>query len=203
MASQNGARSAKSDERTYCAFFYGTLMVPEVFYSVCYLDKNPPKAITKLHTFHPAILPGYCRRRVKYADYPGIVADNGHQVFGTYATGLTRANMAKLDFFEGRQYERRTVTVTVLPGQPGNPKGQANIQGKEEKAEVYVFLDPRELEEEEWDLEEFRREKLRFWTRGGHAFEDCDPTDTAAVAGAESDAEAGAERADSSIAQAN
>jgi hypothetical protein len=131
-------------------------MVPEIFYRVCYgyeTSMSVPHDIKRSHTFHPAILPGYCRRRVWNADYPGIVADNGHQVFGTYATGLTKANMARLDSYEGRQYKRISVTVKVLPGKPREDrvlKEQANAQGKEEQAEVYVFLDPRGLKEEEW-----------------------------------------------------
>ncbi|KAK4242267.1 AIG2-like family-domain-containing protein [Achaetomium macrosporum] len=181
MASGNSRKSANSDEGTYCAFFYGTLMVPDVFYSVCYGTKNVPEAIAKLHTFQSAILPGYCRRRVKDADYPGIVADKDHEVVGIYATGLTKANIQKLDYFEGGQYERRTLTVKVLPGQSGDLKGQGMVEGSERKAEVYVFLDKRELEEKEWSLEDFRRDKLRFWTRAGYVFEDCDPNDTAAV----------------------
>lgn len=124
-------------------------MVPDVFYSVCYGSKNVPKAIAKLHTFNPAILHGYCRRRVKYADYPGITEDEDHSVFGTFTTGLTRANMAKLDIFEGSQYVRKTVTVKLLE-KLGSVSGEGNVEGEERTAEVYVYLDKRELEEKEW-----------------------------------------------------
>ncbi|KAK4155964.1 AIG2-like family-domain-containing protein [Chaetomidium leptoderma] len=179
MAAQN---TVKSDEGTHCAFFYGTLMVPDVFHSVCYGTKDVPEAISKLHTFQPAILHGYCRRRVRYADYPGIIEDKDHQVFGSFTTGLTNANMAKLDYFEGTQYERRTVTVKLLD-KVGNLKGEGNVEGEERTAEVYVYLDKRELEEEEWDLEVFRRDKMQNWTRAGYVFEDCDPNDPAKVAG--------------------
>ncbi|KAK4127414.1 hypothetical protein N657DRAFT_641404 [Parathielavia appendiculata] len=171
----------KSGEGIHCAFFYGTLMVPDVFYLVCYGAKDVPDAYAKLHTFQPAILHGYCRRRVRFADYPGITEDEDHQVFGTFTTGLTRANMAKLDYFEGSQYERRTVTVKLLE-KLGNLKGEGNVEGEERTAEVYVFLNKNDLEEQEWDLEEFRRDKLKYWTRAGYVFEDCDPNDTAKVA---------------------
>jgi len=40
-------------------------------------------------------------RRVKHADYPGITPDSDHEVRGMYVTGLTSANMYKLDQFEG------------------------------------------------------------------------------------------------------
>ena len=124
-----------------------------------------PEAIAQLHSFHPAILHGYCRRRVRYADYPGVIEDEDHQVFGTYTTGLTDANMEKLDIFEGSEYVRRKVKVKLLT-EVGNAKGEGNVEGDEQEAEVYVFLDKNDLEDKEWDLEEFRREKLGLWTRG-------------------------------------
>lgn len=124
-------------------------MAPEVFYTVCFGGKDVPESITKLYTFTPAILHGYCRRRVRFAQYPGIIEDADHQVFGMFVTGLTRANMAKLDYFEGSQYVRKTVQVKLLT-KVGNTKGEGNVEGEERSAEVYVFLDARELEDQEW-----------------------------------------------------
>ncbi|KAL1837659.1 hypothetical protein VTJ49DRAFT_3535 [Mycothermus thermophilus] len=181
MAPKSTGESAQSDDGVHCAFFYGTLMVPEVFYSVCYGTKDVPEAVAKLHTFQPAILHGFCRRRVKSADYPGMVPDEDHHVIGVFATGLTNANMAKLDYFEGPEYERRTVKVRVLD-KVGNLKGEGHVEGDEKSAQTYVFLHDKFLEEKEWDLEEFRREKLKFWTRAGHIFDDCDPDNPAKVA---------------------
>jgi gamma-glutamylcyclotransferase (GGCT)/AIG2-like uncharacterized protein YtfP len=123
-------------------------MAPEVFFSVCYNNKDVPAEISKRHTFTPAILHGYCRRRVEGADYPGITPDEKHVVFGTYATGLSDANMRKLDIFEGGQYERQTVKVKLLT-HVGNAKGEGNVEGEERSAEVYVFRYPEELEDNE------------------------------------------------------
>ncbi|KAK4196208.1 AIG2-like family-domain-containing protein [Triangularia verruculosa] len=172
--------SVKADEGTYTAFFYGTLMVPDVFYTVCYNYSDVAPEIKALHKFTPAILHGYCRRRVRGADYPGITPDKEHKVFGMYATGLTRANMVKLDYFEGGQYVRRTVEVKLLD-KVGDLKGEGNVEGETKEAEVYVFNPFLEdgLEDKEWDLEEFRREKLQRWTRAGYVFEGCDPNDPA------------------------
>ncbi|KAK3359330.1 AIG2-like family-domain-containing protein [Lasiosphaeria hispida] len=178
MANQT---SVQSDDGVHCAFFYGTLMIPDVFYSVCYGGKDVPEAIKNLHKFQPAILHGYCRRRVRYADYPGMIADKDHSVFGAFVTGLTRANIERLDFFEGGQYERRNVTVNLLD-KVGDLKGEGNVEGEEKKAMTYVFLAHGDLEESEWDLEEFRSEKLRHWTRAGYIFDQCDPDDPAKVA---------------------
>lgn len=37
--------------------------------------------------------------------------------------------------------------------------------------ESYIFLDKSDLEDREWDFAEFKREKLRKWTRAGYVFE--------------------------------
>jgi gamma-glutamylcyclotransferase (GGCT)/AIG2-like uncharacterized protein YtfP len=162
----------------FTAFFYGTLMAPEVFFSVCYGDKNPPDVIKGLHTFTPAILDKYCRHRVKHAEYPGIIPEDGHCVRGIYATGLTDANLSKLDYFEGSEYRRDKVSVTLLQ----------NVHGKEEEGDVketsaYVFLYPEQLEKIEWDFEHFRKEKMGMWTRGDWAFTQ-DPDDKAILGSA-------------------
>ncbi|KAF5130962.1 hypothetical protein E5D57_007311 [Metarhizium anisopliae] len=73
--------------------------------------------------------------------------------------------MEKLDYFEGSEYERRTVKVQVLVKDGGE-----EVLGPEKSASVYVFLKPNELERGEWDFEEFRREKMKLWTRGDWAF---------------------------------
>ncbi|KAL1868857.1 hypothetical protein VTK73DRAFT_3473 [Phialemonium thermophilum] len=164
----------ESNGGTHCAFFYGTLMAPEVFFTVCYRTARVPEAIARLHDFRPALLKGYCRRRVRSADYPGIVEDAGHEVRGTYVTGLTDANMAHLDRFEGSEYERRTVRVRVLVPRIGEAEGSAGVdyvEGEEQEAEVYVYLYRDQLEEKEWDFEHFRQEKLRAWTRDGLEFD--------------------------------
>lgn len=136
-------------------------MAPEVFYSVCYGTSDPPDAFKGLHTLTPAVLDDYSRHRVKHADYPGIVPEEGHSVRGVFATGLTDANMVKLDYFEGSEYERKKVKVKVLKTVDGK-----EAEGEERDAIAYVFLYPDSLERVEWDFEAFRRDKLRFWARG-------------------------------------
>lgn len=144
-------------------------MVPEVFNTVCYNNKTVPDIIARQHKFTPAILHGYIRRRVKFADYPGITEDAEHTVFGMFAEGLTKANLDKLDYFEGAEYERRTVKVKLLE-KVGDVHGEGNVEGEEREAQVYVFLLEQHLEQKEWDFEEFKRDKLKLWTRGDHIF---------------------------------
>ncbi|KAJ4419677.1 hypothetical protein N0V85_000924 [Neurospora sp. IMI 360204] len=148
MANQEQT-SVQSDDPVHCAFFYDV--------------------IASQHKFSPAILHGYSRRRVKFADYPGITEDAEHSVFGMFAEGLTNANLQKLDYFEGAEYERRTVKVKLLE-RVGDVKGEGNVEGEEREAQVYVFIQKQLLEEKEWDLEEFKRDKLKLWTRGDHVF---------------------------------
>lgn len=128
-------------------------MAPEVLFSVIYGRKNPGKVFEDLHTINPAILEGHIRRRVSAADYPGVVAQEGESVRGMYVTGLTDANIEKLDIFEGDEYIRQKVTVRVIE------------TGEEKETETYIYLHPDHLEQGEWDFEHFKKEKLAFWSR--------------------------------------
>ncbi|KAJ9148226.1 hypothetical protein NKR23_g5179 [Pleurostoma richardsiae] len=178
-STRNDGQAAKTSAAS--AFFYGTLMEPQIFYTVCYSSGDPPRHIKKKHAFNPAILHGYCRRRINDADYPGMIEDPDHSVRGTYVTGLTDDNIEKLDSFEGSDYERRKVKVRLLT-KVGDDKGHGNEEGEEVTADTYIFLDKNELENKEWDFEEFRREKMQIWTRAGYIFDECDPNDPASVA---------------------
>lgn len=140
-------------------------MAPEVFFSVCHGQKNPPQAVQNLYTFTPAILDNHCRHRVKFADYPGVVPEDGHCVRGIYATGLTEANVQKLDYFEGSEYKRANVKVTLLQQKDGE-----EVKGEVKESSAYIFLYPEQLEKQEWDFEHFRKEKMQQWTRGDWAF---------------------------------
>lgn len=146
-------------------------MEPQVFFSVCYDDKSPPAPIRQRHDFTPAILHGYCRRRVRHADYPGMVEDAEHNVRGTVVSGITKANLDRLDFFEGSQYDRRVVRPQLLVQAGDEATGKGNVEGEQIVTESYIFLDTRELEDKEWDFAEFKRDKLQKWTRAGYVFE--------------------------------
>lgn len=149
-------------------------MAHEVFFTVCYrFNLEKPEILKSLHQFQPAVLQGYCRRRVKYADYPGITPDPDHSVRGVYVTGLTDANMYHLDAFEGSDYDRKKVKVRLLK-KVGDDQGKGNVEGDEVECEVYVFKDASALEEREWDFHEFRTQKMKNWTREDYGFGDSD-----------------------------
>ncbi|KAJ9639938.1 hypothetical protein H2201_007284 [Coniosporium apollinis] len=154
----------------HSAFFYGTLMAPEVLHRVCHGSHQPNSFYRSLLTIRPAILPHHRRHKVLHADYPAMIpcASPSASVRGTLVTGLTDGDMWRLDIFEGDEYERRTVKVEVL-----DEKGRK--VGEVEGVETYVWIAGRkELEDEEWDFEVFVREKMGRWIGVDEGFADVD-----------------------------
>ena len=103
----------------------------------------------------PAILHDYCRRQVRCADYPGLILESGKCVKGTYVTGITDMDIWRLDTFEGDEYGRKVVKARLM-----NDDG---TEGEEAECSTYVFLDERGLVKEEWDFDQFVKEKLYRW----------------------------------------
>lgn len=140
-------------------------MAPKVLFRVCYGSTDTDNALYNNHNLKttPAILHNYRRHRVKGADYPAIVPHEGSTVRGTYVTGLTDADVWRLDIFEGPEYRRCIVKPRVLT-QVGDEEGEGNVEGNEVEAETYIWsADRNDLEDREWDFAEFQREKMRFW----------------------------------------
>lgn len=85
-------------------------------------------------------------------------------------TGLTDADVWRLDIFEGEEYRREKVRARVLTGETvGGDVAVGELAGEEDgseevEAETYIWsADPDDLEDAEWDFREFQREKMRFW----------------------------------------
>lgn len=157
-----------SPDQPHSAFFYGTLMAPQVLHRVCHGSTSPSNPIytTSSLTTKPAILHAHRRHRVRHADYPAIlpVPDPASTVRGTYVTGLTHADIWRLDIFEGSEYARRRVAVRVLDVVGDDVSGEGNVEGAEVECETYVWVAGAErLEAREWDFGEFQREKMRYW----------------------------------------
>lgn len=151
-------------ERT--AFFYGTLMAPPVLFRVIYGSAKPEPWQEKMTTVRPAILESYQRHRVKDLQYPAIIPCQNATVRGSVCTGLTDGDIYRLDIFEGSQYERKKVQVRVLQNVELDEKASDIKPETEEiiEAETYVWKWPvDELLPEEWDFEEFQREKMNAW----------------------------------------
>ena len=84
---------------------------------------------------------------------------------GSYVSGLTDADMWRLDMFEGDEYIRQKVKVSLLDW-VGDANGKGNVEGEEREVETYVWIASKErLEEDEWDFAEFKREKMHRWVQ--------------------------------------
>lgn len=151
-------------------------MSPAVLQRVChgpdFRTANSPAALSKL-TSTPAILHGFRRHRVIGVDYPAILHCEASTVRGTLVQGLNDGDIWRLDVFEGTEYHREKATVRqILPAKEGEngaeliPMGEEaeTRLGEEVECWVYVWIASREgLQEEEWDFEEFVREKMWRW----------------------------------------
>ncbi|PNS16535.1 AIG2-like protein [Sphaceloma murrayae] len=156
-------------------FFYGTLMSPAILHRVIHGPSNPtfPTPSSSYVRTCPAMLHSHRRHRVRSADYPAIVPDTASDacVRGTFATGLTDADVGRLDIFEGDEYERRFVKVRKLiigksagAGQDQELEDGTQEEGEEAEVETYVWIAGKQrLEDDEWDFETFKKEKMRFW----------------------------------------
>ncbi|KAK0265030.1 hypothetical protein LTS09_001439 [Friedmanniomyces endolithicus] len=179
---------------THSAFFYGTLMAPQVLHRVCHGSTSPSNPIYAAHRFKnsPAILHNYRRHRVRHADYPAILPvattttdpdSSKATVRGTYVTGLTATDLWRLDIFEGSEYRRERVRVRLLPQANLTGSGEGGEEGEEVDAETYVWIaDPQDLDERAWDFSEFQREKMRFWVGSEGAGEYAEVDDAVASA---------------------
>lgn len=87
-------------------FVYGTLTNDTVLARVV----GRPVATT------PATLPAHRRHAVCDAPYPAAVPDATASIHGLLALGLTAAELARLDAFEGLEYTRQPVSVHTPAG---------------------------------------------------------------------------------------
>ena len=144
---------------SHSIFVYGTLMSPSVLRRVIYgpdLPDSTTRTLPASLNFMPALLSGYQRHRVIGVDYPGIIPIPKSTVRGSLVTGLTDGDMYRLDIFEGDEYARQKVRVQTINDclELDDPR----------EAETYVWIAPRaRLADDEWDYDEFVREKMWRW----------------------------------------
>lgn len=127
------------------AFTYGSLMWADIMARVCGRE----------FASEPASLVGYTRHPVQGQDYPGLRAAPGGLVAGRLYRDIDADAWARLDAFEGDEYERIGVTV-------------ATADGTALAARVYLFRDAylHRLAPGEWDADAFGREgHARFTAR--------------------------------------
>ena len=138
-------------------------MVPEILARVCGHKGQ--------WTVKSAILHNYRRHRVAGADYPAIIPAPNASVRGTYVTGLSRSDVAKLDIFEGSEYKRVDVKINVLDV-VGDLDGKGNVEGAGFDVQTYVWISRKSyLEDKEWDFAEFRKDKMKRWIGSQEEYE--------------------------------
>ncbi len=126
-------------------FTYGSLMWPDIMARVC----------GQAFASEPASLAGHARHPVRGQDYPGLRPLAQGQVAGRLYRDVDAAAWARLDAFEGEEYERVEVLVALSGG------GML-------PAQVYRFRDSfaQRLLPGDWDVEAFGREgRQRFIAR--------------------------------------
>lgn len=127
-------------------FVYGSLQHPLVWQQL----------IGRACEAQPAVLSGWQAVKVKNEDYPGLIpADEHCKVLGIIKSGLSAADFAILDKFEGQQYQRIQLVIT-------------NSQAQQQQAYVYVFKKTcqEQLTTQIWRYQEFSQQGLqRFLNR--------------------------------------
>jgi hypothetical protein len=137
-------------------------MVPEILYRVCYGKESLEHFENGKLIVRPAILQGFCRKKARNVDYPGIIRKEGSSIRGMAVIGLTERHIKRLDIFEGDEYAREKVTVEVL--NEDNDKVEKKTSTQVE-LETYVWIAGEDkLEPGEWDFDEFMKVKMDYWS---------------------------------------
>jgi len=87
-------------DRLFC---YGTLRDPRVIGAL--LGRVPPS--------RPAVLPGHRRGLLAQRPWAGVAPAAGSAVAGTLYAGLTEGELRHLDRYEGADYRRAAIRLTV------------------------------------------------------------------------------------------
>lgn len=88
-------------------FTYGTLQFDEVWRRV--VGRDFPSTAAEAR--------GFAAYRVVDADYPGMIPRAGATTPGTLYRGVDDVSLARLDMFEGDQYQRLRIEVVANEGQ--------------------------------------------------------------------------------------
>ena len=102
---------------------------------------------------------GLTRQGVRGEKYPGVFRDAGGAVEGRLHLNVSVADLARIDAFEGEDYQRVTTKVTVLSA-ASDEVADAPKKGEVVEAEVYLFLPVTLLSGEPWDVEAFEKHGL-------------------------------------------
>ncbi|KAG0220964.1 hypothetical protein B0O80DRAFT_426211 [Mortierella sp. GBAus27b] len=145
-------------------FFYGSLMEPKVLNTVTRPGPDPD------HFAVRATVKGYTRYTYHNQPFPGMIASQDPEeiVEGLLVFGHSDLELYRLDQFEGPEYPRTTLQVTVhgtVPARYTIDNTHDYDAGTTLEAFVYVFTGPLEHLDltRPWDYEAFKREHLSHW----------------------------------------
>jgi gamma-glutamylcyclotransferase (GGCT)/AIG2-like uncharacterized protein YtfP len=127
-------------------FTYGSLMFPDVW----------AQLVTRPRASVAARLADHIREAVRGQRYPGIRRQPGAQTLGRLYLDITEQELAKLDQFEGEEYLRESVVVTIET---------EDGRRLDLPAEVYRYADAAGLDGEPWDAARFARESAASFYR--------------------------------------
>ncbi|OCH86994.1 hypothetical protein OBBRIDRAFT_796617 [Obba rivulosa] len=167
----------------HTAFFYGTLLHPKILQSVIKHQGNELRIC-------PALVLDHTRHQIKETDYPGMLPykksrklfpkelkARDRTVRGTLVKGLTDADMALLDQFEGNEYKLEKIPVHPLGSlKPLSSSSDADIPLEPPplppldelppsvEAQTYIWAgDLRDLRPDLWEYADFVRENAWKW----------------------------------------
>ncbi|KAK9452255.1 Butirosin biosynthesis, BtrG-like protein [Limtongia smithiae] len=134
-------------------FCYGSLMAPQVIARVLYGLADLPAASSI--SLQPAILPNFSRSRIVGEAYPAAVPSASSSIAGVLVENVSDVHLARLDEFEGDEYERQEVKVVVA------------ADGSTVDAHCYIWIDRLDrLETIDWDFDDFVKNRLKDWIEG-------------------------------------
>ena len=137
-------------------FTYGSLMFERVW----------SRVVRGTYPAASATLSGYRRQCVLGQDYPsleqiaGSDGDSNDALGGVVYLGVEADDLAALDEFEGSEYLRIQVQVTVRAQVEGGP-----VSGSLLPADTYLFIASDKVAPGPWDPVEFERERIERFLR--------------------------------------
>lgn len=121
-------------------FVYGSLLFPEIADGLCRCRVNTAAATLK----------GFARYALKGADYPAIIPHDGSKVTGKVLLNIDEKAIKLLQFYEGDEYEMRSVEVET--------------ESAKIKAIAFVWnAGNKFLENFDWSIDKFKTESLEFY----------------------------------------
>ncbi|MBX6387493.1 MAG: gamma-glutamylcyclotransferase [Frankia sp.] len=124
-------------------FVYGTLLFGEVVEAL--IRRRPPTS--------PAVLPGWRAARLPGRVYPGLVLAPGRRANGKLIHGLTPAEWAVFDDFEGDAYLLSQVEVAAAG--PAGADGRDGAGPPPRRVLTYLWRDTTDVEPGDWDPDWF------------------------------------------------